>query len=103
MKVDAVLYLVLTKRERQVGDLNAGKCFGCSDHEMVEFKALMGGRGQKAALSLNWRRTLCPFQKSWKNPVKDSLEDLGDFQESDLQSSRTIYPDVQEIKQNGPR
>lgn len=35
--------------------------------------------------------------------MKGSLEDLGGFQESDLLSSRAIYPDVQEIKQNGPR
>lgn len=49
MKVDAVLYLVLTKSERQVGDLNARKCFSCSDHEMVAFEVLMEGTRQKAA------------------------------------------------------
>lgn len=50
MKVDAVLYLIFTKSERQVEDLNAGKCFGCTDHEMVEFRVLMEETKQKAAL-----------------------------------------------------
>lgn len=64
MKVDAVLDLVLTKSKEQVGDLHAGRYFGCSDREMVEFKILMEGTRQKAALSWAALRTLWPFQKS---------------------------------------
>lgn len=34
--------------------------------------------------------------------MADGLKELGDFQESDLLSSRAVHPDVQEIKQNSP-
>jgi len=48
MRVDAVLDLELRKRARQVGDVNAGRSLGCSDHKMVEFRILMEGTMQKA-------------------------------------------------------
>lgn len=38
--VDAVPDLVLTEMEGQVGDVNAVRSLGCSDHEMVEFRIL---------------------------------------------------------------
>lgn len=40
MGVDAVPDLVLTEMEGQVGDVNAGRSLGHSDHEMVEFRIL---------------------------------------------------------------
>lgn len=47
----AMLCLVLTK-EVLVVNLKVNVCFGCSDHEMVEYKSQQGGVRQAQHLSL---------------------------------------------------
>lgn len=36
------------KKEEAVGDMKVGVSLGCSDHEVVEFRILTEGIGQKA-------------------------------------------------------
>lgn len=46
MRKDAVLNLVLAKKERLVGNVNLKGSLGCSDHEIMEFQGSKEGGQQ---------------------------------------------------------
>jgi len=48
-----LLDLLLRNKEGLAGDVKAGGRLGCSDHEMVEFRILRGGRR-----AISWNKTL---------------------------------------------
>ncbi|GAB0176597.1 hypothetical protein GRJ2_000124900 [Grus japonensis] len=50
----AMLDLVLTNKERLVGNVKLKGSLGCSDHEMVEFKILRAARKARRASSQPW-------------------------------------------------
>ena len=53
----APLDLLFTNREGLVGDVEVGGCLGQSDHDMVEFSILGGGRrGNSKTATLDFRR-----------------------------------------------
>ena len=53
----APLDLLFTNREGLVGDVEVGGCLGQSDHDMVEFSVLGGGRrGNSKTATLDFRR-----------------------------------------------
>jgi len=57
MRRAALLDLLFTNREGLVGDVEVGGCLGRSDHNMVEFSILGGGRrGNSKTATLDFRR-----------------------------------------------
>ena len=59
MRRDAILYLVLINRQGLIRNLKLEDSFGCSDHEMVEFKILRASKrmcSKVAALDFHFFR-----------------------------------------------
>ena len=56
-RAGTLLDLILTDKEELVGVFKTGGSLGCSDHEMVEFRILRGGRRAKSRITtLGFRR-----------------------------------------------
>ena len=51
MKGDALLDLLLTNKEEWVMDVKVRGSFGCSDHEMIEFRILKEGNKAKSSIT----------------------------------------------------
>jgi len=65
MRRGAMLDLVLTNKERLVGNVKVKGSLGCSDHEMVEFKILRAARRVCSKLATLESRLWPPQGFSW--------------------------------------
>ena len=102
----ALLDLIQENKEEKARDVKIRVSFGCSDHEMVEFRILRGGSKKQDHNPELEESRLQPLQRfAWKNPMgyspgeKRGVGELVDIQRSSPPSSRKVYPNKQEIEQ----
>ncbi|PKU39374.1 rna-directed dna polymerase from mobile element jockey-like [Limosa lapponica baueri] len=103
MKRGAMLDLVLTNKEKLVGNVKFKGSLGCNDHEVVEFKTVRAvRRAHSKYITLDLRRADFGLFRDLLGSItrEKAPRKLVSIQGSTPPSSRAVYPKKEAVRQN---